>query len=550
MQRMPDAEELEQALRDQGVGDAALGRARAVATRTGDRIETVLVQLGLLPEDRLIAAYAAVTGLATAGRRDIPDHPVDIAPASVEFLRLNTILPLQRDADGLRVAIADPWHADTLTILSHAVRTPVSAVLAPRTDIVAALSALYERATDTAPQGAAGEDDFARLKDLASEEPIIRLANQIIEQGIRVGASDIHLEPRSDGMHVRLRIDGVLQPERLVPGSEMAALVSRIKIMSRLDISERRLPQDGRIRVTSRGRQADLRVSTVPSLEGEAVVMRILDRDMQPRDLDALGYAGRAGRDFRSILHRPNGIVLLTGPTGSGKTTTLYAALQEITSPDVKILTVEDPVEYRLEDAVQVQVKPEIGLTFAAALRSFLRHDPNIVMLGEIRDRETAEIAMQTALAGRLVLSTLHANSALAAVTRLTDIGIEPYLVSSVLQGVAAQRLVRALCPACKQPAKLTGSAAERLAPYGGGAMRAVGCPDCRGTGYAGRFAIVEVAPFDAAIREAVARSSTTQVLEDLARELGATSLEQAGLEAIAAGRTSYEEVVRAAGEF
>ncbi len=543
-----DPANLEDVLREQGVADAAIERAQVVAARTGDRLEVVLVQLGLLPEDRLAQAFATLSGLAIAPRRSFPEQPVDVTPTSPEFLKMNRILPLYCDDAGLHVAVPDPWQDETLQVLSHAIRADVFPQLAARSDIEAALATLYAPQARAASAGP-GQDDYDRLRDLASEEPIIRLANEIIELGIRTGASDIHLEPRSDGMHMRLRVDGILRAERIIPSSDAPALVSRLKIMSRLDISERRLPQDGRIRATTRGQESDLRVSTVPSLEGEAVVMRILNRDLQPQGLDALGYRDQALADFRGMLARPNGIVLLTGPTGSGKTTTLYAALQEITTPEVKVLTVEDPVEYRLEDAVQVQVKPEIGLTFAAALRAFLRHDPNIVMLGEIRDRETAEIAMQTALAGRLVLSTLHANSALAAVTRLTDIGIEPYLVSSVVQGVAAQRLVRRLCPHCKTPAALSGAAAEKVRPFGGQAMSAQGCPECRGVGYAGRFAIVEVVPFTTEIRAAVTTAATAQELAALAHDTGFVSLEQAGMAAVAAGETSYEEVTRAAGE-
>lgn len=543
-----DPANLEDMLRAQGLADAALDRARAVADRTGDRLEVVLVQLGLLPEDRLVGAYAKLSGLEVAPRRAFPEQAVDVAPASTEFLKMNRILPLYRDEAGLHVAVSDPWQGETLDVLSHAIGAKVHPLLTAKSDIEAALATLYAPQAKRAIAGA-GEDDYDRLRDLASEEPIIRLANDIVELGMRAGASDIHLEPRSDGMHLRLRVDGILRPERIILLSDAPALVSRLKIMARLDISERRLPQDGRIRATTRGREADLRVSTVPSLEGEAVVMRILDRDMQPKGLDSLGYQDRALADFRQILSRPNGIVLLTGPTGSGKTTTLYAALQEIMTPEVKVLTVEDPVEYRLEDAVQVQVKPEIGLTFAAALRAFLRHDPNIVMLGEIRDRETAEIAMQTALAGRLVLSTLHANSALAAVTRLTDIGIEPYLVSSVVQGVAAQRLVRRLCPTCKTSIEPESALADTLAGYGGQPMRAVGCADCRQTGYAGRFAITEVVPFGPEIRAAVSHATTAQELEALARDAGLRSLQEAGFAAVANGDTSYEEVMRAAGE-
>ncbi|MBX2854258.1 MAG: GspE/PulE family protein, partial [Rhodobacteraceae bacterium] len=432
---------------------ASWDRAERARAGVNERVDRVLVKLGLVSEARLADSIAEELGLRRMAAEDLPLAPYPLGRVSVAFLRAHLVAPLQEDDEGcLKVALADPFESFPLEALSKALDRELTPVLALSSDVDELIGRFYEEPAEADPLVGSSDDDVERLRDLASEAPIIRLVNELIEAAVRMGASDVHLERTEAGVRVRCRVDGSLRDHRTIAADEAQAIVSRIKIMARLDIAERRLPQDGRIRTTSSGRAIDLRVSTLPALDGEAVVLRILDRAQQPLGLPALGLDPEGLSRFEAMLARPNGIILVTGPTGSGKTTTLYAALQAIASPERKFLTVEDPVEYRLADAVQVQVKPDIGLDFASALRAFLRHDPDVVMIGEIRDAETAKIAAQAALTGHLVLSTLHTNSASAAVGRLLDMGVEDYLLGSTLNGAIAQRLVRRLCQECKQP--------------------------------------------------------------------------------------------------
>jgi general secretion pathway protein E len=392
------------------------------------------------------------------------------------------------------------------------------------------------------------EADVERLRDLASEAPVIRLVNRMIERAVEQRASDIHIEPFEGRLRVRYRVDGMLGETEAPAEKLAAAIVSRIKIMARLNIAERRLPQDGRIKVVVRGKEFDLRISTTPSLHGESVVMRILDRDGAVLDFKALGFRDDTLKSYLSALERPHGILLVTGPTGSGKTTTLYTSLIRLNSPERKILTVEDPVEYQLDGVLQIQVKPEIDLTFARALRSFLRQDPDILMIGEIRDLETAQIGVQAALTGHLVLSTLHTNDAAGAIARLMDMGVPDYLLTSTINGVAAQRLVRKLCPDCREASEPD---AELLARLDAGdnpprvLYHAKGCDHCKGTGYAGRAALVEVLVMDDALRRLVLQRADAREIEKAAVEGGMRTLYQDGLLKAAAGVTSIEEVLR-----
>ena len=395
------------------------------------------------------------------------------------------------------------------------------------------------------------EEDAERLKDLASEAPVIRLVNQIITRAVETNASDIHVEPFEDRLRVRYRYDGVLHEADNPPIRLAAAITSRIKIMARLDIAERRLPQDGRIRLAVRGQEIDFRVSTVPSLHGETVVLRILDRAAVAFDYAKLGLPPPVIVRFQEALALPNGIVLVTGPTGSGKTTTLYTGLLALNSIERKIVTVEDPIEYRLHGITQMQVHEQIGLTFAEFLSAIVRQDPDVIMVGEVRNQETAQVAAQAALLGRLVLSTLHTNSAAAAVTRLRDMGLEDYLLAAVLRGVLAQRLVRRLCPACRRPAPAPAELIQRfdLAARCDGTeltlQHPVGCPECRHTGYRGRFAIAEFLTLNPEIEHLIFRRADHNSIEKAAIAAGMRTLLQCGLDAVLAGETTVEEVVR-----
>ncbi|MBP7327422.1 MAG: Flp pilus assembly complex ATPase component TadA, partial [Alicycliphilus sp.] len=389
------------------------------------------------------------------------------------------------------------------------------------------------------------------LRDLASEAPVIRLVNTIIGRVIELRASDIHLEPFDDGLHVRYRIDGVLHPGEVVPAAQGAAVSSRVKLLAHLDIAERRLPQDGRIKTRVKGRELDLRVSTVPTVHGESVVMRVLDRASVRLSLEDMGFEKDTLARFNQLIHRPHGILLVTGPTGSGKTTTLYAALAKLDSVSQKIITVEDPVEYQLEGINQIQVHSQINLTFANALRSILRQDPDIIMIGEMRDGETAQIAVQSSLTGHLVLSTLHTNTAASAVVRMQDMGVERYLITSTVNGVLAQRLVRRLCPHCKtpvqpDPALLQSSGLGRFLSGGAPVYEARGCDHCRGTGYQGRTAIHELLVVDEAMRSAILQGLDASALQSIAVKAGMYTLYDDGLRKVAAGVTSLDEVLRA----
>jgi general secretion pathway protein E len=421
-------------------------------------------------------------------------------------------------------------------------------------DLEAALDRLYGNRRDGAAEsgGDAGADeaDLERLKDMASDAPVIRAVNRIVAAAVAARASDIHIEPTDDRLAVRYRIDGVLQEQEALPAAMRLALVSRIKIMAALNIAEKRLPQDGRMRLAVRGHEIDLRVATAPSIHGESVVLRILDRSNLALDFASLGFDAGLTAKLLPILHRPHGIVLVTGPTGSGKTTTLYAALAELNTADRKLLTVEDPIEYRLPGVIQTQVAPGIGLGFSAALRSFLRQDPDVMMVGEIRDIETAQVAVQAALTGHTILSTLHTNTAAGAVTRLIDMGVEPFLIASSLNAVLAQRLVRRLCPECREPGPVAAEIAiglgDLIAP-GESVWHPRGCDACGGSGFRGRVAVLELLVMDEAIARLVLTRAEAREVERAAIAGGMRSLLKDGIEKSRAGLTTLEEVLRVA---
>jgi general secretion pathway protein E len=436
--------------------------------------------------------------------------------------------------------------------LAFSTRLNVIEKVATRSAILAALEAQYplDASTTAASNGglvAANDDDeIDRLRDLASDAPIIRLVQRLINQAVEERASDIHLEPGERSLMVRFRADGVLREIESQPKAVASAIVSRIKVMASLNIAERRLPQDGRIRVAVHGKDVDFRVATSPTVHGESCVLRILDRQDVQLDFTSLGFDAALVETLRGAIARPFGIVLVTGPTGSGKTTTLYAALTELNRPERKILTVEDPVEYLIPGINQLPVKPQIGLTFAHALRSFLRQDPDVLMVGEIRDKETAEIAIQAALTGHLLLSTLHTNTAAAAITRLLDMGIDDYLITSTLHVVLGQRLVRRLCPACREPYEPSPEVLRRFAiECAGPWYRAVGCGSCEGTGYRKRTTLIEALPMTDAVRAKVLAGADAHAIEALALEEGMRSMLRHGLERVMAGDTSLEEILR-----
>ena len=530
-------------LEQSGQCDArTVDRARRVANESGQRVDRVLLQLGLVSERGLADGYAALLGTrVTPPERYPANDPILPERLKPRFLRTARAIPLAVEHDQLIVAVADPLDPFTASAIQLATGLPVLLEVAVPIEVEAAFDRLYETATvEGGPEGdgeAPLEEDAERLKDLASEAPVIRLVNQIIGRAVETGASDIHIEPFEDRLRVRYRYDGVLQEAESPSARLVPAITSRIKIMARLDIAERRLPQDGRIKLAVRGAEVDFRVSTIPSLWGETVVMRVLDRTAVAFDYAKLGLPAPIIAQFSEALALPNGIVLVTGPTGSGKTTTLYSGLLSLNSISRKVVTVEDPIEYQLRGINQIQVKPQIGLSFATLLRSILRQDPDVIMVGEIRDLETAQIAVQAALTGHLVLSTLHTNSAAATITRLRDMGLEDYLLTSVLRGVLAQRLVRRLCLACREEVDAAPEIVERFHLDRRTAERpirlwhAIGCAACRNTGYRGRLAIAEFLHPGPEIEHLIFAHAEHSQIERAAVEAGMSTMFDAGRE-------------------
>jgi general secretion pathway protein E len=535
----------------------ALDRVLRLQSSNADRLEALLVKLGLASERDVAEALSCELDLAIAEPPDYPEAPVIEGRLTNQFIRHWSILPLVENEDGLVVAMIDPLDRYVRQAIEMASGRPVMPRIALPSDFDAAYARLYEPQKNAQAQAANPEiggdedllEDVDRLRDLASEVPVIRLVNQLITRAVESRASDIHIEPLQNRLVVRYRIDGLLREFASPPSQLRAAIISRVKIMAKLNIAERRLPQDGRIRLAVQGREFDLRVSTMPTLHGESVVMRLLDRGSLAVDLPSLGFDATMLDPFLAVLHRPQGILLVTGPTGSGKTTTLYACLNRLNLPERKLFTVEDPIEYQLEGVNQIQVKPQIGLTFAHVLRSILRQDPDIIMVGEMRDLETAQIAVQAALTGHLVLSTLHTNSAAATVTRLLDMGVEDYLVTSTVNGVLAQRLVRKLCPHCREPYRvlpaLVGEIGLDTAMDEAVLYRAKGCEHCLGSGYFGRVAVLEFLPLSDALRMLVHERATPQKIQEAATEAGMISMYHDGLRKARQGMTSLDEVIR-----
>ncbi len=491
----------------QKLADADLQRARRVQDGTGENLDSLLVKLGLVSERDLAEALSAQLNLPLVQPADYPDTPVTNGGVPARFLKESRAIPLFEDEQGLTVAMANPTDDYVLAALRLATGKDILPRVAIPSEWEVAFERLYGSGRSAMGQivdsigladNLTDEEQIQHLKELASEAPVIRLVNLMTARAVESRASDIHIEPFENRLKIRYRVDGVLREVESPPSRLSAAVISRIKIMAKLNIAERRLPQDGRIQLRAQGKEIDLRVSTVPTLYGESVVMRILDKASVVLDFAKLGFSSRTLKRFLGVLHQPHGIILVTGPTGSGKTTTLYTALQTINTPERKILTVEDPVEYQLEGVNQIQVKAQINLTFANALRAIVRQDPDVIMIGEMRDVETAGIAVQSALTGHLVLSTLHTNDAAGSITRLLDMGVDDYLLTSTINGILAQRLVRLLCTQCREPYPALPELADELRLHRFTDARditlykPVGCEQCGGTGYRGRAAIME----------------------------------------------------------
>ena len=542
---------------DRGKLDAnGLQRAERAQQAGGEPLHRLLPKLGMVSEQDMAEVLAEILGLPLASSSDYPDLPVLAESPSVGFLKTSRIIPLAESDQSLTIAVADPRDDDAIHAMRLFAGKPIDVKVGAPADIETALERLFGQAGnqgDIVADAAASQDldpvdDIQRLRDLASEAPVVLIVNRMISRAVERQASDIHIEPFEQSLRIRYRIDGLLQEGEQVPREQHAALISRLKIMANLNIAERRLPQDGRIKLAVRGRDIDLRIATMPIMLGEAAVLRILDRGSVQLDFEALGFMPAALAAYRSAITRPNGIILVTGPTGSGKTTTLYTSLDEINDTERKILTVEDPIEYQLSGVNQVQIKPQIGLTFAHVLRAMLRHDPDVIMVGEIRDLETAEIAVQAALTGHLVLSTLHTNNAAGTLMRLMDMGVEAYLMASTLNAIVAQRLVRKLCHACRKPVEPLPELLDQLGIDRGSVSHfweAAGCDACRQTGYRGRLSINEVLIMSDAIRQAVLRGTDAHALHEIACDHGMRPMFKDGIDKVIKGVTTVEEVLR-----
>ena len=536
------------------------GAERAVQAQlqTGHRIDVVLAELGLISAPALLEASAKHFRMKLASPSDVDAEPIVDERLPFDFLKRNLICPLEIAPECAIIATADPFNTNTLAAVGFMLGRRVEARLAAPALIEQALARLEQPGAATPDETTPGttstnEDDLQRLRDIASEAPIIRFVNRMIGAAVQSRASDIHIEPSQNGLRVRTRIDGVMREVERLPPDMQAGVASRIKILAKLNIAERRLPQDGRIKFVASGREIDLRISCVPVMHGESIVLRILDQESVELSFEALGFDAETARQFNLLLEQPNGIILVTGPTGSGKTTTLYSALKKLNSIDRKVFSVEDPIEYQLPGINQMQIKPSIGLDFVHALRSILRQDPNVIMIGEMRDVETARTGIQASLTGHIVLSTLHTNSAAASVTRLLDMGVEDYLLASTLSGILAQRLVRRLCAACSEswappPSQLEAMRAS-LGPNQPATnfKRPRGCPSCSQTGYQGRTTITELLVIDDRLRGLIKNGTADYVVEAAAQSGGMNSLYQSGLLKVFAGETTLDEVLRAA---
>ena len=537
-------------LANAGLKTGDLERAQRLAQESeGSSLTELLTRLGLVSELDLAKAWASTLQAPLLLAENVTLSGDPLPELSERFLRHYRLLPIGTHADGVHVLAANPGNAYGLDAVAYACQAPVYVSVGAGSEVDGLIERYYGQGRsamgsliETLDEHGGAEEDIEHLKDLASEAPVIRLVNLILQRAVEQRASDIHIEPFESQLKVRYRIDGVLHEAEAPPSSSSAAIISRLKIMARLDIAERRLPQDGRIMLRIQGKELDLRVSTVPTSFGESVVMRLLDRQTVSFDFPSLGMDGERLQNFLDVLENPHGILLVTGPTGSGKTTTLYTALSRLNTAERKIITVEDPVEYQLEGINQIQVKPAIGLDFAGALRSIVRQDPDVIMIGEIRDLETCRIAIQSSLTGHLVLSTLHTNSAAASITRLLDMGVESYLIASTVSGILAQRLVRRLDPATRVAFE---APPELIAEHGLDRLTEQRPILLYRGDYHGRSAITELLVMNDELRSLLMRHADAATLEQAARRAGLRTLHEEGLRQALAGITSLEEVLR-----
>jgi len=546
-----------------------LDEALEIQKQYGGKLGQILLQLGYVTEEVLLTFLGKQAGMQFISLQEygtIPEDVIQSVPESI--VRHQGIVPISKKGNTLTIAMSDPFNVFAIDDLKLMTGYDINVVIAPEKEIKAAIEKYYttkgsiedvlkdiEKVDDTSLEVVKEKEistDVLSLEQQGNEAPVIKLVNYILSSAIKSKASDIHIEPYEKTLRVRFRIDGVLHEQQAPPKKMQAAIVSRIKIMSKLDISEHRLPQDGRIKIKVGDREVDLRVSIVPTAFGEKVVMRVLDSSALCVDISKLGFEPETMAIFQKNIKAPYGIILVTGPTGSGKSTTLYSTLITVNQPDVNIMTIEDPVEFVVEGINQVNARSDIGLTFSAGLRAFLRQDPDIIMVGEIRDTETAEIAINAALTGHLVFSTLHTNDAPGAVTRLTNMGIEPFLITSTVIMVVAQRLVRKICNQCKEPYEIP---VEHVIPLGvnpeqlRGAKkitlyRGRGCENCS-KGYRGRIGIYEVLEMNDEIRELILERAPLHIVRQVARKTGMMTLRESGLRKLLAGITTVEEVLR-----
>jgi type IV pilus assembly protein PilB len=550
------------------ITDEQLRKALAEQRGTGEKLGSILVRLNLVNEEQLTGFLSRQYGIPsiTLSQLDVDPELLRLVPSQIA--KKYEVLPIRRVGDSLALAMADPTNVFALDDVAFMTNLKVLPLVAPQAAIRKAIDRFYDNQSDAISgvltalstetpnvevvdnDEAASKIDIFELKESADEAPVVKLVNMVLVDAIQKGTSDIHFEPYEKVFRIRFRIDGVLQEVLAPPKKLEAALISRLKIMSNLDIAERRLPQDGRIKLRYNQREIDFRVSILPTIFGEKAVLRILDKEALKLDLTQLGFDPWSLENFEKAINQPYGMVLITGPTGSGKTTTLYSAIHTINSPDVNIMTAEDPVEYNLKGVNQVQIDEGVGRTFGAALRSFLRQDPDVILVGETRDLETAQIAIRAALTGHLVFTTLHTNDCPSTIARLIDMGVPNFLVASSMQLILAQRLGRKVCKQCREPYDTD---EEMLVPYGhvlNGVgktqfFKGKGCPACNQTGMKGRVAIYEVMPITEELRDLILKNASTAELRSMAQAQGMKTLRQAGLLKVLDGTTTLDEVLR-----